>query len=183
MAVEERQVGRVAAPVGTHPQPAGHPGLHRPLDPAGTRVRIAIIDDHRLLVEGLAARLGAGRTRIEVAAALTSWEALLAHPVLPVDVIVVEVNLEDGVPFDQRLRSLAGRGVPVVALARSGDPATVHAALAAGAAAFVAKTESADELVAAVHDAAAGRQHRSPPSRPRCRITRTASTPASASRS
>ncbi len=162
MAVEERQVGRAAAPVGTHPQPAGHPAHHRPLDAAGTRVRIAIVDDHRLLVEGLAARLGAARTRIEVAAALTSWDALLTHPRFPVDVVVVEVNLEDGVPFDQKLRSLDGSGVPVVALARSGDPATVHAALAAGAAAFVAKTESADELVAAVHDAVAGRVHRSP---------------------
>ena len=163
MAVEERQVGRATAPVGTHPQPAGHPLHRRPLDGTpGNRVRIAIIDDHRLLVEGLAARLGAARTRIEVAAALTSWDALLTHPVFPVDVVVVEVGLEDGVPFDQKLRSLEERGVPVVALARSGDPATVHAALAAGAAAFVAKTESADELVAAVHDAAAGREHRSP---------------------
>ncbi|HET6824863.1 MAG TPA: response regulator [Amnibacterium sp.] len=160
MAVEERQVGR--APVGTHPQPAAHPVHHRLLDTAGNRVRIAIVDDHRLLVEGLAARLGAARTRIEVAAALTSWDALLTHPVFPVDVVVVEVNLEDGVPFDQKLHSLEGSGVPVVALARSGDPATVHAALAAGAAAFVAKTESADELVAAVHDAAAGRTHHSP---------------------
>ncbi len=94
-------------------------------------------------------------------AALTRWDELLAHPAFPVDVVVVEYNLEDGVPFDQKLRSLEEAHVPVVVLARSGDPATVHAALSAGAAAFVAKTESADELVAAVHDVAHGRQHRS----------------------
>ncbi|HEY0374446.1 MAG TPA: response regulator [Amnibacterium sp.] len=163
MTVEERQVGRATAPVGTHPLPAGYPAHHRPLDgSAPRRVRVAIIDDHRLLVEGLAARLGAARTRIEVAAALTSWDELLTHQVFPVDVVVVEYNLEDGVPFDQKLRSLEESGIPVVVLARSSDPATVHAALSAGAAAFVAKNESADELVAAVHDVAAGREHRSP---------------------
>ena len=158
MTIEERRIG--TAPATTRPAPAVP---RRPLEPGnGTRVRIAIVDDHRLLVEGLAARLGAPRTRIEVVAALTRWDALLEHPAFPVDVVVLEHSLDDGVPFDQKLRSLEATGVPVVVLARSGDPATVHGALSAGAAAFVAKNESADELVAAVHDVAAGREHRSP---------------------
>ncbi|MGN6742735.1 MAG: response regulator [Amnibacterium sp.] len=156
MTIEERRIGTAPA--------APRPALpRRPTDPpSGTRIRIAIVDDHRLLVEGLAARLGAPRTRIEVVAALTRWDDLLAHPAFPVDVVVVEHGLEDGVPFDQKVKSLATTEVPVVVIARSGDPATVHGAFAAGAAAFVAKQESADELVAAVHDVAAGREHRSP---------------------
>jgi DNA-binding NarL/FixJ family response regulator len=159
MTIEEQRIGTTTA--GTHPLHAST-NSRRPLDgPLPHRVRIAVVDDHRLLVEGLAARLGAARTRIEVTAALTRWDELLTHPSFPVDVVVVEYNLEDGVPFDQKLRSLEHAGVPVVVLARSGDPATVHGALSAGAAAFVAKSESADELVAAVHDVAAGRQHRS----------------------
>lgn len=161
MTIEERRIG--TAPSAMRPSTTSSTVLRRPLDgAAGSRIRIAIVDDHRLLVEGLAARLGGARTRIEVAAALTRWEDLLGHPAFPVDVVVVEYNLEDGVPFDQKLRSLEATGVPVVVLARSGDPATVHGALTAGAAAFVAKNESADELVAAVHDVAAGRTHRSP---------------------
>ena len=158
MTIEEQRIGTMTAEA--HPLSAHR----RPLDGSGPgthRVRIAIVDDHRLLVEGLAARLGAARSRIDVIAAVTRWDELLAHPAFPVDVVVVEYNLEDGVPFDQKLRSLEEAHVPVVVLARSGDPATVHAALSAGAAAFVAKTESADELVAAVHDVAHGRQHRS----------------------
>jgi len=154
MTIEERRIGTTPTRPG-----AAH---RRPLDGSGHRVRIAIVDDHRLLVEGLAARLGAARTRIDVAAALTSWDELIRHPSFPVDVVVVEYNLEDGVPFDQKLRSLEPYGVPVVVLARSGDPATVHSAMTAGASAFVAKNESADELVAAVHDVAGGREHRSP---------------------
>jgi two-component system, NarL family, uhpT operon response regulator UhpA len=127
-----------------------------------SRVRVAIVDDHRLLVEGLAARLGAGRSRIEVRAALTVWSALLDHPAFPVDVVVVDANLEDGVPFDAKMRVLVDAGVPAVALSRHSDPDTVHGAFRAGASAFVAKSESAEELVAAIHAVAAGREHRSP---------------------
>jgi DNA-binding NarL/FixJ family response regulator len=129
---------------------------------ARTRVRVALVDEHQLLVEGLAARLSGARSRIDVVAALTSWEALLTHPEFPVDVVVVEYGLEDGVPFDAKLRSLRAANVPAVALSRHGDGPTVHAAVLAGAQAFVAKNESGDELVAAIHDVAAGREHRSP---------------------
>lgn len=129
---------------------------------AAHRVRVALVDDHRLIVEGLAARLGAPRSRIEVAAALTDWHTLLQHPAFPVDVVVVESALEDDVPFEAKLRALATAGVPAVVLARAADPATVHAVLEAGAAGFVAKSESAEELVAAVHAAAEGRHHLSP---------------------
>ena len=125
------------------------------------RVRVAVIDDHRLLVEGLAARLSAPRARIEVVAALTDWEPLFSHPAFPVDVVVVEAGLEDDVPFEAKLQRLAAAGVPAVALTRSADAATVHAAFSAGAHALVPKSETADELVAAVHAAAQGRTHRS----------------------
>lgn len=131
-------------------------------EPGGGRVRVALVDEHRLLVEGLAARLSAARSGIEVCAAVSDWAQLLVSPAFPVDVVVVEYGLEDGVPFDAKMRSLAGAGVPAVAVSRHGDPRTVHTALTAGAAAFVAKHQSADDLVAAIHDVAAGRQHRSP---------------------
>ncbi|MFD1721714.1 response regulator [Amnibacterium endophyticum] len=125
------------------------------------RVRVALIDEHRLLVEGLAARLSSGRARIEVVAALTGWPAL-DDLTEQVDVVVVEVGLEDGLPFEAKMQELTRLGLPAVALGRTPDPAVITAALAAGAVDFVAKSDSADELVAAVHAAAAGRPHRSP---------------------
>jgi DNA-binding NarL/FixJ family response regulator len=126
------------------------------------RIRVALVDDHRLLVEGLAARLSAPRAHIEVVAALTDWDGLLAHPAFPVDVVVVEFGLEDDVPFETKVQQLADVGVSAVALARNRDAATVHAALTAGAITLVPKSEPADQLVAAVHAAADGRAHHSP---------------------
>jgi two-component system, NarL family, uhpT operon response regulator UhpA len=138
-------------------------GTRRIAPSAGpSRLRVALVDEHRLLVDGLAARLSAPRARIEVVAALTDWRELLDHPAFPVDVVVVEAGLEDDVPFETKLQQLAGTGVPVVALARTADAATVHAALTAGAVALVPKCEPADQLVAAVRAAAEGRTHTAP---------------------
>jgi DNA-binding NarL/FixJ family response regulator len=126
------------------------------------RIRVALVDDHLLLVEGLAARLSAPRARIEVVAVLTTWEPLLGHPAFPVDVVVVEYGLEDDVPFETKIQQLGEHGVAAVALARTRDAATVHAALSAGALTLVPKSEPAEHLVAAVHAAADGRAHHSP---------------------
>jgi len=126
------------------------------------RIRVALVDDHRLLVEGLAARLSAPRAHIEVVAALTDWDGLLEHPAFPVDVVVVEFALEDEVPFEAKVQHLGELGVAAIALARNRDAATVHAALAAGALTLVPKSEPADQLVAAVHAAADGRAYHSP---------------------
>ena len=126
------------------------------------RIRVALVDDHRLLVEGLAARLSVPRAHIEVVAALTDWDGLLAHPAFPVDVVVVEFGLEDDVPFETKVQQLAEIGVSAIALARNRDAATVHAALTAGAITLVPKSDPAEQLVAAVHAAADGRAHHSP---------------------
>jgi len=126
------------------------------------RIRVALVDDHRLLVEGLAARLSAPRAHIEVVAALTDWDGLLEHPAFPVDVVVVEFALEDEVPFEAKVQHLGELGVAAIALARNRDAATVHAALTAGALTLVPKSEPADQLVAAVHAAADGRAYHSP---------------------
>ena len=126
------------------------------------RIRVALVDDHRLLVEGLAARLSAPRAHIEVVAALTDWDGLLEHPAFPVDVVVVEFALEDEVPFEAKVQHLGELGIAAIALARNRDAATVHAALTAGALTLVPKSEPADQLVAAVHAAADGRAYHSP---------------------
>lgn len=126
------------------------------------KVRVGLVDDHRLIVDGLAARLGAARSRIEVAAAVTGWRELLAHPAFPVDVAVLDYNLEDGIPFETKMHHLADRRVATIVISRHTDAATVYSVLQAGASGFVGKNDSADELVATIHAVAAGRTRTNP---------------------
>ena len=128
------------------------------------KTRVALLDDHRLLVDGLAARLGGPRSRIEVAAATTAWRDLLEHPAFPndLDVVVLDYNLEDSTPFESKVQSLREAHIAAVVISRHTDAGTVHAVLTAGAAGFVGKSDSADELVATIHAVAAGRTRANP---------------------
>lgn len=121
------------------------------------RVRVAIVDDHRLVLDGLEARLGAPRTGLQVVAAVEGWGQLLAHPAFPVDVVILDLNLEDNIPVSTKLRVLTAAGSTTVVISRHADSGSIYGAIQAGAAAFVGKTESADALIATVHAAAEGR--------------------------
>lgn len=133
------------------------------MEPAqeGTRVpiRVAIVDDHRLVLEGLAARLHDPEGGLSIVATETSWAGLIAHPEFPVDVVVLDLHLEDGIPVGTKLRALGTIGTATVVMSRHADSASVTAAMRAGALGFVPKTESAGELLSAIHSAAHSTQH------------------------
>ncbi|MEJ1231256.1 MAG: response regulator transcription factor [Galbitalea sp.] len=126
-------------------------------------IRVAIVDDHRLVLEGLAARLHEPENGISVVAAETSWAGLIAHPEFPVDVVVLDLHLEDGIPVGTKLRTLGTTGTAAVVMSRHADSASVTAAMRAGAMGFVPKTESAAELAAAIRSAARSTKHLSAP--------------------
>ena len=121
-----------------------------------TRVRVAIVDDHQMVLDGLSSRLAAAKSGITVAATVTSWGALLAHPEFPVDVVILDLNLEDNIPVSSKLRMLRSAGSEAIVISRHTDSGSIYGAIQAGAAAFVTKTESADSLIANVHAAASG---------------------------
>ena len=133
------------------------------MEPAqeGTRVpiRVAIVDDHRLVLEGLAARLHDPEGGLSIVATETSWAGLIAHPEFPVDVVVLDLHLEDGIPVGTKLRALGTIGTATVVMSRHADSASVTAAMRAGALGFVPKTESAGELLSAIRSAARSTQH------------------------
>jgi two-component system uhpT operon response regulator UhpA len=126
-------------------------------------IRVAIVDDHRLVLDGLAARLHEPDNGIEIVAAETSWAGLIAHPAFPVDVVVLDLHLEDGIPVGTKLRALGTIGTAAIVMSRHADSASVTAAMRAGAMGFVPKTESATELTAAIRAAADSTQHLSAP--------------------
>ena len=122
-------------------------------------IRVAIVDDHRLVLDGLRSRLSQPASGIRVVASETSWGALLENPAFPVDVVVLDLHLEDNIPIGTKLRALAAAGSATVVISRHTDKASINAALSAGALGFVAKTDAADDLVMAIHAAASSTQH------------------------
>src|ERR1700712_1178824 len=132
-------------------------------DQISAPIRVAIVDDHRLVLDGLAARLHDPEGGLSIVATETSWAGLIAHPEFPVDVVVLDLHLEDGIPVGTKLRALGTIGTAAIVMSRHADSASVTAAMRAGAMGFVPKTESAAELSAAIRAAADSTQHLSAP--------------------
>lgn len=130
---------------------------------ARDEIRVAIVDDHRLVVDGLAARLESEAPAVRVVTTASDWHDLLEHPEFPVDVVVLDLQLGDGIPITTKIRALAAADSAAVVISRHADGDSVRAALLAGALGFVVKTDSAEELVAAIHAAAAGERYVSEP--------------------
>lgn len=126
-------------------------------------IRVAVVDDHRLVLDGIVAHLSAHRLGIEVVASEASWAGLLANSAFPVDVVVLDLNLDDYIPIGTKIRALTAAGINTIVISRHADTSTIYSAIQAGALAFVPKTETADELVAAIRSAASGIQYQNEP--------------------
>jgi two-component system uhpT operon response regulator UhpA len=117
-------------------------------------IRVAVLDDHRIVAEGLAAVLARDDIAVEVTA--STWSELIADQAMPVDVAVVDLHLGDGILISTKVRALNTMGTAAVVISRHAHGASVNAALGAGALAFVSKDDSASELVRAIRAAATG---------------------------
>ena len=127
-----------------------------PAAPVGVApVRVAVVDDHALVADGVAALLREepGFEVVGVAGSLDAATALIERE--QPDVVVCDVQL--GAESGFSLVDLCPSGRPALVMYSSHDHASYHrAAFEAGAAAFVLKTADSAELVAAVRTAAAG---------------------------
>jgi two-component system uhpT operon response regulator UhpA len=125
-------------------------------------VRIAIVDDHRMFLDGLQRSLAAVTGDLRVVAAVPSWPQLVRHPAYPVDVVVLDLELHDGVPPAVKIAAARAAGVAVVVVSAFTEHSQVRSALSAGARAYVPKSEPVATVVDAVIAAAAGEQFLTP---------------------
>ncbi len=136
-------------------QPAGMPATQL------GAVRVAIVDDHRMFLEGLQRSL-ADTPNLRVVAAVPSWPQLVRHAAYPVDVVVLDLELKDGVPPAVKISSARAAGAAVVVVSSFTDHGQVRSALSAGARGYVPKSEPVASVVDAVDAAAAGEQYLTP---------------------
>lgn len=124
-----------------------------------SKIRVAIVDDHRVVQSSLKSFLDSFPD-LEVVGAMSSGEEALAKlPALAPDVTVMDVGMPggiDGVETTRRLREIV-RDLKVVVLTAHTDEARVVAALRAGATGYVRKDAEPGFFLEAVRGAARGR--------------------------
>jgi DNA-binding NarL/FixJ family response regulator len=130
--------------------------MRKPLFPASTPIRLAIVDDHKMLLSALTEWVRTATDDLNMVAAVSSWPELLTHPEFPVDVVLLDLDLKDNIPISLKISTLKTTGVKTVLMSTYSDPNVVREALAAGALGYLVKSEDATMIVEAIRAAAKG---------------------------
>jgi DNA-binding NarL/FixJ family response regulator len=109
--------------------------------------RLAILDDHGLIVDSLARWFGDLAPEFEVVVKATTWIDLVRAPEFPVDLVLMDLQLGDTVSIEARIRACRAAGAKVLVVTALDDDVSRERCLVAGAAGFVPKTLPADVLV------------------------------------
>ena len=120
-------------------------------------MRVLLVDDHRMLREGLRAILEKDDSFTVVGEASNGREAIRLVQALRPDLIVMDVAMQDmnGIEATRQIKALAPN-IKVIALSSHSDRRYVKAILEAGANGYVLKANAYEELLRAVDAARRG---------------------------
>ena len=126
-------------------------------------IRLLLVDDHRLMREGLRSLLEAQGGFEVVAEADNGREAVTKTRAFEPDVVVMDLGMKElnGVEATRQIRAEFPR-IPVVVLSTYAQEDYVLSALGAGASAYVLKISAHAELVEAIESVVKGRRFLSP---------------------
>jgi two-component system, NarL family, response regulator DevR len=129
-----------------------------PGDGAENPTRVLIVEDHRVVAEGLAALINHQEDMRVVGQVGTVAESAAAAAELSPDVVLLDFRLPDGSAPDAAASIRAIRpATKIIFLTREDSDAARFAAVQAGASAFLHKSRAAADVVAAVRDVARGK--------------------------
>lgn len=133
--------------------------------PRSSRIRVLVVDDHRIFAQGVAAELAGDASGLEVVGlAHDVDEAIRELRRLGPDVVLLDVHLPGGsggggaevAAAAQDVTTAAGTPVRCLGLSVSDAEEDVLAVIRAGARGYVTKSITGEELVDAVHRVAEG---------------------------
>ena len=120
-------------------------------------IRVALVDDQAIVRGGLARILSPADGFEVVAECADGRQAVAELPGLHPDVVLMDIRMPDldGIAATKRLRA-AENPLVVLVLTTFGEDEVLWGAIEAGAAGFVLKSSSAEDLIAAVRAVAGG---------------------------
>lgn len=118
-------------------------------------IRIAVIDNDKLVPAGLRALLADTTDIAFVHTATTVGDYLAAGP--DADVVLLDLQLEDGIDPAANVAALHATGTAVLVISVHGDRRHVRATIRAGASGYLIKNDDADKLADAIRTVHTGR--------------------------
>ncbi len=103
-------------------------------------MRLAILDDHEVLLDSLSSWIGANAPDFELVLSASTWLQLVHSDNFPTDLVFIDFQLKEPVSIEARVRTCRAAGAKVIVLSSLDSQESRDRAMAAGAAAFLSKT-------------------------------------------
>ena len=127
------------------------------------RNRLVVLEDHPLVRDAMVSLLVPHLEDVEIVYAGASVdEAARAIEEHGADLVVLDLDLNDGRSPVANVAAIADLGTPVIVVSALGDPATIRACLAAVVLGYVSKQARPEEVLQALQAALRGEQVMSP---------------------
>ncbi|MCU1441348.1 MAG: Two-component system response regulator [Rhodoglobus sp.] len=109
-------------------------------EPVGTRVRLAILDDHEVLLDSLTSWIALNAPDFDLVLSASTWLQLVHSDNFPTDLVFIDFQLKEPVSIEARVRTCRAAGAKVIVLSSLDTHESRERALDAGAAAFLSKS-------------------------------------------
>jgi DNA-binding NarL/FixJ family response regulator len=116
------------------------------------RVRLAILDDHEVLLDSIGSWISANAPDFELVLSASTWLQLVHSDNFPTDLVFLDFQLKEPVSIEARVRTCRAAGAKVIVLSSLDTRESRERAFDAGASAFLSKSLPMHEVM----DAARG---------------------------
>ncbi len=103
-------------------------------------VRLAILDDHELLLDSLGSWIAANAPDFTLALSAQTWLELVHSDNFPTELVIIDFQLKESVSIEARVRTCRAAGAKVIVFSSLDSREARERALAAGAADFLSKS-------------------------------------------
>lgn len=124
------------------------------------RIKVLLVDDHQIIVDGLKSLLQNSDEIIVVAEANNGSEALRILDILEIDVVLMDIDMPvlNGIDTLKEI-SKQSFGVKVIILSMHNEAGMIKSLMALGAHGYLLKSCTQDELIGAIRKVASGQSY------------------------
>ncbi len=106
----------------------------------GAVVRLAILDDHEVLLDTLSTWIERHAPDFDVVLGAANWLELVQSPAFPTDLVFIDFQLKEPISIEARVRTCRAAGAKVIVLSSLDTREARDRAFAAGASEFLSKS-------------------------------------------
>ena len=114
---------------------------------AGRRVRLAILDDHEVLLDSLSSWISANAPDFDLVLSAHTWLQLVHSDNFPTELVFIDFQLKESVSIEARVRTCRAAGAKVIVLSSLDTREVRERALESGASAFISKAVPMREVM------------------------------------